>query len=189
MNMLHIAALLQGTLMVISMLLLPVPEAAAAEASPCASCHEALTVGKSVHQAVAMGCESCHSAVDASAVPHKMTGRNPKGLGSKMRDLCYGCHDRSSFMKNTVHGAIILGCTTCHDPHASAHARLLKEDVPALCVGCHQDRFTPGKETGHVLAGNEACSSCHNPHASDAPKLMLTQLPEQPAATTAIAQH
>jgi predicted CXXCH cytochrome family protein len=176
------------TLLVLGALLMTVSAAFAAEGPACVSCHEGLAVGKSVHQAISLGCESCHSAVDASVVPHKFTNRNPKGLASKMRDLCYGCHDRSSFMKNTVHGAMALGCTTCHNPHASEHARLLKETVPALCIGCHQDRIVPGAGTGHALAGNEACSSCHNPHASDAPKLMLSQQSEQQATKTALAR-
>jgi len=177
-----------GVFLVLGMLLLTVPSSYAAEESACLSCHEELAAGKSVHQAISMGCEACHSAVDASTVPHKFTNRNPKGLASKMRDLCYSCHDRSSFMKNTVHGAMALGCTTCHNPHASDHARLLKENVPALCIGCHQDRFVPGATTGHALAGNEACSSCHNPHATDAPKLMLSQQTGQQDAKTALVR-
>jgi predicted CXXCH cytochrome family protein len=161
----------------------------AGEMIDCTSCHSGLAEGKSVHQAIAMGCEACHSAVDASTVPHKFTNRNPKGLAAKMRDLCYTCHDRSSFMKTTVHGAIALGCTTCHDPHASQHARLLKEEVPALCVGCHKDNLAPGSGSGHELAGNEACASCHSPHATDAPKLMLSQpAGEQAAAKTALVR-
>jgi predicted CXXCH cytochrome family protein len=176
------------TLLVLGMFPVFASAAIAAEESACRSCHEELTTGKSVHQAISMGCESCHSAVDASVVPHKFTNRNPKGLASKMRDLCYNCHDRASFMKTTVHGAIALGCTTCHNPHRSNHARLLKEAVPTLCVGCHEDRFAPGKSTGHSLAGNEACSSCHDPHASDGPKLMLSQQPDHQAAKTALAR-
>jgi predicted CXXCH cytochrome family protein len=72
-----------------------------------------------------MGCASRHTAVDASDVPHKIINRNPKGLSTKMRDLCYGCHDRKPFMKTTVHGAVMLGCTSCHSPHTSDQAHLL----------------------------------------------------------------
>lgn len=158
------------------------PRITAAEEQPsCIDCHQGLDSGTSVHAAVSMGCASCHSAVDATEVPHKFTNRNPKGLMSKMRDLCYSCHDKTSFMKKTVHGAIMLGCTSCHDPHASKQARLLKEDIPALCITCHKDRFTPGTDGAHILAGNEACASCHEPHASDSPKLM------QSGPTTTVA--
>jgi predicted CXXCH cytochrome family protein len=132
-----------------------------------------------------MGCTACHSAVDASEVPHRITNRNPRGLTQKIRDLCYSCHDKKPFMKNTVHGAIALGCTSCHDPHASDHARLLKEDIPALCLRCHEERFTSAKNKGHHAARNEMCSNCHNPHATDTPKLFVSGLrdgfPDRPA--------
>jgi len=163
-------------------LFLPLP--AAAEEPSCIACHEALGTGTSVHAALSMGCAACHSAVDAAGVPHKITNRNPKGLTSKMRDLCYSCHDKKPFMKNTVHGAILLGCTSCHDPHASKHAKLLKEDIPGLCISCHKDRFSPGAGGSHALAGNEACAGCHDPHASDTPKLMQSGL-SRPTALAA----
>ena len=88
-------------------------------------------------------------------------------------------------MKNTVHGAILLGCTSCHDPHASQHANLLKEDIPALCISCHKDRFDPAASGSHVLAGNEACAGCHDPHASDTPKLMQSKQRSSPTALAA----
>lgn len=146
-----------------------------AEEQGCAACHEDLSAGKSVHPAVAMGCASCHSAVDASDVPHKITNRNAKGLIAKMKDLCFNCHDRSPFQKATVHGALMLGCTSCHDPHSTDHARVLKEEIPRLCLNCHEERLTAKDGRTHVLAGNEACSSCHHPHATDTPKLVRSQ--------------
>jgi len=146
-----------------------------AEEPNCTACHENLSAGKSVHPAVAMGCASCHSAVDASDVPHKITNRNPKGLIAKMKDLCFNCHDRAPFQKATVHGALMLGCTSCHDPHSTEHARVLKEEIPRLCLNCHEERLTAKDGRTHVLAGNEACSSCHHPHATDAPKLVRSQ--------------
>jgi predicted CXXCH cytochrome family protein len=188
MNVGYVGGAAKGVILVLGMLLVTASASLAAEEPACISCHEDLTRGTSVHQAVSLGCLVCHSGVDAAEVPHRMKNKNPKGLASKMRDLCYSCHDRSSFMKTTVHGAMALGCTTCHNPHASQHARLLKENVPALCVGCHQDRFAPGAATGHALAGNEACSSCHNPHAADAPKLILSKQPVQQSAQTAFAR-
>jgi predicted CXXCH cytochrome family protein len=165
-------------------ILLTLPLLAAAEGPACTSCHEGIDSGASVHAAVSLGCESCHSALDATEVPHKIANRNPKGLTAKLRDLCYSCHDKKPFMKSNVHGALLLGCTSCHDPHASKHARLLKEDIPALCITCHKERFEPGAAGGHVLKGNEACAGCHEPHSSDAPKLMQSK-PAPPAALAA----
>lgn len=164
------------------------PPVLADEEIDCAACHEPLTTGTSVHAAVQMGCTVCHSNVDASDVPHTFGGRNPKGLGSRLRDLCFNCHDRNNFMKKNVHPAIILGCNSCHNPHRSDVARLLIEDIPGLCITCHKERFVPGKDGSHQLAGNEACGSCHDPHSSNAPKLMLSERPEQPVATAAVGR-
>jgi predicted CXXCH cytochrome family protein len=168
---------------------LPVLAAAPVRAGEpnCSSCHETLAAGKSVHAAVFMGCASCHTAVDASDVPHKITNRNAKGLSAKMRDLCFGCHDRKPFMKNTVHGALLLGCTSCHDPHASDHAHLLKEDIPGLCLSCHGERLAEQQGRTHVLTGNEACATCHNPHATDTPKLVEPGRGTSPGDQTTLA--
>lgn len=165
------------TLFLIALALLPAA-AARAEGPDCASCHENLATGKSVHPAVLMGCASCHTAVDASTVPHKITNRNPKGLGAKMKDLCYGCHDKKNFQKTTVHGAMMLGCTSCHNPHVSDHARVLKDEIPGLCLQCHADRLpqlTASNGAGHTHAATDRCSDCHSPHATDTPKLVLTK--------------
>lgn len=164
-------------LLVLPFLFLLLPAVGRAEDPDCLSCHGELAEGASVHAAVSMGCTVCHSGVDASDVPHLFTTRNPKGLGSKLRDICYDCHDRTSFTKNVVHGAIMLGCTSCHNPHRSGHSRLLIEDVPALCMGCHRERFTPGADGSHAFAGNEACLRCHVPHVSDRPKLLSGPAP------------
>jgi len=171
----HYAAMI-GYMIALSALALLAAAPGVAEEIDCVSCHQDLTAGKSVHQAVSMGCVVCHSAVDASDVPHMITNKNPKGLSSKMRDLCYSCHDKKPFMKITVHGALRLGCTTCHDPHASKHARLLKEAVPRLCLNCHQERLMADKSKTHDLSSGAVCSSCHNPHATDAPKLFISGL-------------
>jgi predicted CXXCH cytochrome family protein len=148
----------------------------------CASCHEAALSGKNVHPAVAMGCASCHSALDAAEVPHTMTGKNPKGLGAKMRDLCFTCHDKQPFMKSTVHGAIRLGCSSCHNPHTSDHARLLKDEQPGLCLTCHQQNFAEGAAKRHILTHNENCIECHDPHSTDTPKL-VKPVPTTPSAS------
>ena len=168
------------TLLVLGFLALGLAGTARAEEANCSSCHEDLSTGKSVHPAVAMGCASCHSAVDAVDVPHKITNRNPKGLIAKMKDLCFNCHDRAPFQKATVHGALRLGCTGCHNPHATDHARVLKEEIPRLCLNCHEERMKAQKSSVHTATGNAVCSTCHDPHSTDAPNLVRTQ-PESTA--------
>jgi predicted CXXCH cytochrome family protein len=159
---------------VLSALLLLTTSSGSAEEPNCLSCHEALATGKSIHPALSMGCMACHTGIDASDVPHKRTNKNPRGLAAKMRDLCFTCHDKAPFQKQTVHGAVILGCTSCHNPHASDHGRLLKEEVPTLCLGCHEDRFETGRARSHAPARNEMCIKCHDPHGADNPKLLVS---------------
>jgi predicted CXXCH cytochrome family protein len=167
------------------------PAAAHAEGPDCATCHEDLATGKSVHPAVMMGCASCHTAVDAADVPHKITNRNPKGLSAKMKDLCFGCHEKKNFQKTTVHGALMLGCTSCHNPHVSDHARVLKEEIPRLCLHCHEEKLstlTAQNNATHAHAKTDRCSDCHSPHATDTPKLVLTKPQGNGDGKTALIQ-
>jgi predicted CXXCH cytochrome family protein len=137
----------------------------------CLQCHEDLTKGKSVHAAVSMGCTACHTAVDARDIPHKITNKNPKGLSAEQPDLCYGCHDKSLFDKKFVHAAIGMGCTGCHNPHASKNVKLLTSDPPDLCYACHdKGMFTKKNVHPPVAAGQ--CTTCHVPHSSDMASLL-----------------
>ena len=132
----------------------------------CLQCHEELTKGKSVHAAVSMGCTTCHTAVDATDIPHKITTKIPKGLSAEQPDLCYGCHDKSLFNKKFVHPAIGMGCTSCHNPHASKYAKLLSSDPPDLCYGCHDKGIFTKKHVHPPVAAGQ-CLFCHDPHSSD----------------------
>lgn len=132
----------------------------------CLQCHEELTKGQSVHPAVAMGCSTCHSAIDPREIPHRKRNRIAKGLSSAQPDLCYGCHDKSHFNGKVVHAAIGKRCTGCHNPHASANAKLLTTALPYLCYACHNKAaFT--KSSVHAPAAKGQCTACHAPHASE----------------------
>lgn len=157
----------------------------------CLECHGELEKGKSVHAAIAMGCESCHTAIDATDVPHIKKNKIAKGLSALPPDLCFGCHDKSMFGKKVVHAAVGMGCTGCHNPHASNAASLLLSPVEKLCVTCHEKQSS-GK---HVMAGFSlgdrhpmksatdpakpsrelSCVSCHNPHSSSQQKLFVNE--------------
>lgn len=152
------------------MLVLPV-FALAAEVD-CLMCHEDLKKAKVVHAAVDMGCPSCHTGIDATDVPHKKTNKIAKGLSAEQPDLCYGCHDKGLFMKKTVHAAVGMGCTGCHNPHASKNAKLLISEAPDLCMTCH-DKAGFSKKNVHVPVAGGMCLSCHSPHSTDQPELLL----------------
>lgn len=140
----------------------------------CLRCHETLSKGNVVHQALSMGCSSCHSAIDATRLPHKTTNRKAKGLSSKQPDFCYDCHDKAQFMKKTVHDAMVLGCTSCHNPHASKDTKLLVSALPQLCFNCHDENLIMGKNSTHPQVEGVACTTCHNPHSTDTPQLLVT---------------
>lgn len=144
----------------------------------CLMCHGALQQEKVIHPALHMGCTTCHVAVDATKFPHKFTNKVTKGLSSEQPDLCYGCHDKSKFTKKTVHMAVSMGCTGCHNPHSSKNERLLKSSPPELCYGCHDQKAFSGKKTVHMPVMGGMCTSCHSPHSTDAGKLLLSEPPE-----------
>lgn len=143
----------------------------------CLMCHEQLQKEKVVHPAMQMGCPTCHSAIDAKEVPHKKTNKIAKGLSAEQPDLCFNCHDKGKFSKKTVHPALGMGCTGCHNPHSSKNVKLLNSEPPELCYNCHDKKNFEGK-TVHppVVAG--MCISCHNPHSTDTSRLLLSEPPD-----------
>ena len=162
----------RSTLFTIAMALLVQSAALSAEIN-CLECHDDLAKEKNVHPALQMGCTACHSGIDASVVPHKKTNKNPKGLSADQPELCYGCHDKKNFTKKTVHPALEMGCTSCHNPHSSKFAKLLVAEPPELCQNCHdKGEFT--KKNVHP-ALEMGCSTCHAPHSSDQPSLLLKE--------------
>jgi predicted CXXCH cytochrome family protein len=137
----------------------------AAEAE-CVKCHAALAREKVVHPALQMGCPTCHTDIDTTAVPHKVKGKVAKGLSAAQPDLCFTCHDKATFTQKTVHPALAMGCTSCHNPHSSKNAKLLVAAPPALCFNCHDRNAFKGKIT-HAPVARGACVMCHHPHSSD----------------------
>lgn len=148
-----------------------------AEAVGCLMCHGQLSKEKVVHAAVQMGCPTCHTGIDANDVPHKKLNTISKGLSSEQPDICYGCHDKAKFQKKTVHAAVGMGCTGCHNPHSSKNEKLLVADLPDLCFNCHDKASIMNKSVVHPPVAGGMCLSCHNPHSSDNKKLLLAEAP------------
>ncbi len=143
----------------------------------CSMCHGQLSGEKVVHAALHMGCATCHSQIDAKDIPHKLTGKISKGLSSEQPELCYTCHDKAKFSKKTVHAAIGMGCTGCHNAHSSKNEKLLLSEMPELCYNCHDKaKFAGNVVHSPIMAG--MCTGCHSPHASDQEKLLLSGIPD-----------
>lgn len=86
------------------------------------------------------------------------------------KKLCIACHSdfEQTLKKRFLHSPVRSGeCAGCHDPHVSAHAKLLPSETRRICASCH-DRVVPAdaKSTHKVVADGE-CTKCHDPHGSD----------------------
>jgi predicted CXXCH cytochrome family protein len=158
----------------------------------CLKCHSKLTKGTVVHAAVSMGCTACHTGIDAKTVPHKKSGTVAHGLSAEQPDLCFGCHAKDAFEKKTVHAALAMGCTSCHNPHSSNTPKLLLQDAPELCFTCH-DKTLFNKKTIHAPVAGGMCLTCHVPHSSNEVALLAnnpyelcvschSEVPEKPHA-------
>lgn len=140
----------------------------------CLECHDDLAKEKYVHPALQMGCTACHEGIDASVVPHKKTTKFAKGLSADQPELCFNCHDKKDFTRKTVHPALEMGCTSCHNPHSSKIPKLLTAEPPKLCYGCHEQKeFT--KKNVHEPVSEGMCMTCHLPHSSDHPSLLAKE--------------
>ncbi|HTG01737.1 MAG TPA: cytochrome c3 family protein [Nitrospirota bacterium] len=131
----------------------------------CSRCHTVIPDrALSVHQVVANGkCVLCH---DTHAAQFK------NNLNKNGNELCFSCHKALGETIAKVkfkHTPVTKGCLTCHASHASAKAAsLLRENVPALCTGCHNST-NPSFLKRHMNypVGNARCTVCHNPHGSN----------------------
>jgi predicted CXXCH cytochrome family protein len=171
----------------------------AANDSSCGSCHTAQAADGSASGG--LRCESCHSAQQRQKSVHGLVASNDCatchgtdpgsgfGLTYEAADenaTCFACHDgvqAAAQGKPSIHPPFEGDrCTSCHSPHSSGNARMLRKPVNRLCLTCHDDKgdnnhpvvFHPAggmrdpRDPGKELS----CVSCHNPHASDNNRLL-----------------
>jgi predicted CXXCH cytochrome family protein len=163
----------------------------------CTSCHDPHGSNRAgiffdnVHEPVAKRmCTQCHDT-PTSAAPFKT-----KKTGF---ELCRGCHSTmmgETFNKRYVHWALLdtKGCLNCHEPHASAHKKLIAGDSAHVCGKCHGDTMAvqgrlaekerqenaAAKAKGEPIKGDithkpvqeGTCEACHSPHAADSTLLL-----------------
>jgi len=58
-------------------------------------------------------------------------------------------------------------CTGCHNPHTSAHGKLLAESPRAICLKCHEGIIPVKAVSSHKVALEGNCVACHDPHGSN----------------------
>jgi DmsE family decaheme c-type cytochrome len=144
----------------------------------CGSCHTdvAAEMRHVSHHPVLDGrldCATCHvPALDAVAA------RSPRGANAKCV-TCHAEHDVLTPFEHVAASEVALegeGCTVCHAPHGSSHARLLRRPGDALCLQCHT---VPGHQVAHngAYAGIR-CQECHvDVHGSYTNRALLTPRP------------
>jgi len=103
-------------------------------------------------------------------------------------EVCFNCHSDLSDLnaKKHVHTAFKTGkCSSCHNPHAARHAKLLADEPGALCLSCHSDikKLVTGASPHQPAAGGD-CLGCHDAHASDLPGNL-----KQPISTLCVTCH
>lgn len=107
----------------------------------------------------------------------------PKAEWSGMNCLTSGCHAKLSKMK-FVHNPVAQGmCDACHSASdEAAHKFELEEEMPDLCVQCHDAvgqaiAEDSDSKSRHAPAAEGQCGACHNPHSSDIAKLLTAGYP------------
>lgn len=133
----------------------------ASPAETCLQCHaevgsELRMVSHHPMREGQMDCATCHVGS-----PETIGTASPRRTSS----LCLACHAEHDALAPFEHvplNEMALegeGCTACHTPHGSAHARLLRRPGDALCLQCHS---VPNHATAHggAYAGIR-CMECH----------------------------
>jgi len=142
------------------------------KSAKCLSCHskrsDMMAWDHGTHNMNDVSCDSCHDL-------HSMKSQLPDEP-----EVCFGCHAtvRMDVNKRSHHpireGKV--NCSSCHNPHGSISAHLIKEDdAQELCYSCHSDKRGPYIFEHPPVAEN--CLTCHQPHGSRHSKLLTQKAP------------
>ncbi|MBZ5570602.1 MAG: DmsE family decaheme c-type cytochrome [Acidobacteriia bacterium] len=121
------------------------------------------------------GCESCHGPgsahVEGGGDVSKITSfKSLSRQDASARCLsCHGeAHEQRRFAQSP-HNSNDVGCLDCHSPHhAKEPQRLLVQNQPQLCYGCHTSAKADFAKPFHhrVEQGLIQCSDCHSVHGT-----------------------
>ena len=92
---------------------------------------------------------------------------------------CLKCHpdvEKELAQKGAHEPFKTLQCSSCHNPHATKHEKLLKEEIGKLCKDCHRGQEgLMAKKYRHEPYEAGECLACHRPHASSNPRLLAAK--------------
>lgn len=138
----------------------------------CTRCHKTIKAQmmRQSHHPLREGkmqCTDCHNS--HGTVADKLID------AQTINQKCFQCHAdlRGPFLWE--HPSVTEDCLTCHTPHGSTHAGLLKAKAPFLCQRCHANVGHPGELTARSGADAHqsvyrvlnnrifyrACLNCH----------------------------
>lgn len=121
-----------------------------------------------------MNCTDCHNPHGANA-PNWSMGARPRMVESALNneEPCLKCHADKRGPFAFEHPAVrVEGCGSCHVPHGSANARMLKRPVVfTVCLECHNGAASFGRDSDgvqltpptHNMADPRFrnCTTCH----------------------------
>ncbi len=144
----------------------------------CYSCHTAVKAQFSMpfkHRVNEgfMNCSDCHNPHGAAAPTWRMASRPRMADQHVNEEPCLKCHTDKRGPFVFEHAAVrVDGCESCHSPHGSTNARLLRRPVIlTVCLECHNGLGNFGRRSDGVLStpGShnladpryQNCTTCH----------------------------
>lgn len=98
------------------------------------------------------------------------------------QNQCISCHVKFKERAKSVHAALALGCSSCHEsvagmthPGQKGSIRLI-QPMPGLCYTCHDEANFKGKYL-HTPVTTGMCTACHDAHQSNFNKILLKDQP------------
>ncbi len=94
----------------------------------------------------------------------------PGHLRAPVEDLCPACHPSigPQLAMTFRHPPFVKRqCVSCHLPHASNFARLLRGTDETVCTSCHPVHSELEEAVVHAPFGQLECTRCHKAHASN----------------------
>ncbi len=159
----------------------------------CIECHGDLLNNNVIHPDLESSCDICHNSTGEDHPKENVRGFS---LTENIPVLCFICHSdlqEQSESAEVTHGPFSSSpsCLSCHNPHSSENANLLKKGTNNLCLDCHnrsisrdslrisniRQKLTNAKSVHSPV--DDGCTTCHNPHFSERRTLLIADFTDQ----------